>query len=202
MKLYAEYPVRAFLQFASDLLAAAWVYAWVSAALALHETLMALSRPGELMVSTGEGFSEHMNAAAEQARQVPLAGEALATPFTSMSETGESLTAAGTSFQETVASLALTLPLLTAVLPLLLLAATWLPLRARWVRHASAARRLRGLAPEARSRLLALRALTSASPSRLAGTHEDPAGAWRSGDRRTVEALAALELRRLGLRRI
>lgn len=202
MKLYAEYPVRAFLQFASDLLAAAWVYAWVGAALSLRETLMALSRPGELMVSTGEGFSEHMDSAAEQARQVPLAGEALATPFTSMSETGESLTAAGTSFQETVASLALSLPLLTAVLPLLLLASTWLPLRVRWVRRASSAKRLRGLAPEARSRLLALRALTSASPSLVAGTHEDPAEAWRSGDRQAVEALADLELRRLGLRRI
>ncbi|WP_150238790.1 hypothetical protein [Nocardiopsis quinghaiensis] len=200
MKLYADNPVRMFLQIAADLLALAWVYLWIRAALSLRETVLALNRPGELMASTGEGFTEHMDSAAEQALKVPLAGEALSTPFTNMSGTGESLSAAGASLQESVASLALALPLLTAALPLLLLAATWLPARARWVRQAASTRRLRGLTPEARSRLLALRALSSVSPSRLAGAHEDPAGAWRSDDREAVHALASLELRRLGLR--
>lgn len=201
MKLYAESPVRALLQLASDLLALAWVYVWVRAALSLREIITALHRPGELMASTGEGFTEHMNSASEQALKVPLAGEALAAPFTSMSETGESLTAAGDSFQGSVASLALVLPLLTAVLPLFLLAVTWLPARVRWVRQADCVQRLRGLTPEARSRLLALRALVSVSPSRLAGVHEDPAGAWHSGDSEAVRGLADLELRRLGLRK-
>ncbi|NYH51512.1 MULTISPECIES: hypothetical protein [Nocardiopsis] len=200
MKPYADAPVRMFLQIAADLLALAWVYLWIRAALSLREIIMGLNRPGELMVSTGEGFSEHMDNAAEQALKVPLAGDALATPFTSMSGTGESLSAAGASFQESVASLGLTLPLLTAALPLLLLAATWLPARARWIRQAGSVRRLRGLTPEARSRLLALRALASVSPSRLAGVHEDPAGAWHADDRKAVRALASLELRRLGLR--
>ncbi|MFD6951505.1 hypothetical protein A6A08_12200 [Nocardiopsis sp. TSRI0078] len=200
MKPYADTPVRMSLQIAADLLALAWVYLWVGAALSLREVLMALERPGELMVSTGEGFSEHMDSAAGQALKVPLAGDALATPFTSMSGTGETLSAAGASFQESVASLGLTLPLLTAALPLLLLAATWLPARVRWMRQAGSVRRMRGLAPEARSRLLALRALSSVSPSRLADVHEDPAGAWHSGDREAVRELASLELRRLGLR--
>lgn len=200
MKLYAEHPVRAFVQIASDVLALVWIYVWVRAALSLRDIISTLDRPGELLASTGAGFTEHMTSAAEQAARVPLAGEALATPFTNMSETGESLTSAGDAFRESVASLALTLPLLTASLPILLVAATWLPARARWVHQANATRRLRKLAPEARARLLALRALASVAPSRLVGVHDDPAGAWHADDRRAVDALAELELRRLGLR--
>lgn len=200
MKLYADTPVRACLQLVSDLFALVWVFVWVFAALSLHEAVLSLNRPGELMVSTGAGFTEHMNTAAENVQRVPLAGDALATPFTNLGETGESLSAAGGSFQETVASLGLTLPLLVAVLPLFLIATTWLPMRARWIRRATGTKRLSGLSPEARTRLLALRALSSASPAKLMAVHEDPAGAWQENHPATVAELAALELRRLGLR--
>jgi len=37
-------------------------------------------------------------------------------------------------------------------------------------------------------------------PAQLAKAGEDPLGAWRAGDPEQVSALAALELRRLGLR--
>ncbi|MEU0490439.1 hypothetical protein ABZ249_14525 [Nocardiopsis sp. NPDC006139] len=200
MKLYADRPVRALFQLASDALAVAWVYLWVRAALELRDMIGALDRPGELMAATGRGFSEHMDSAAEQAAKVPLAGETLAVPFTNMSETGASLTSAGDSFRETVASLATTLPLLVAAVPVLLVATTWLPARARWIARATSVRRTGKLSPEARSRLLALRALTSVAPARLAAVHPDPAGAWRSGDTAALDRLAALELRRMGLR--
>lgn len=200
MKLYADRPVRALVQLASDALAVAWVYLWVRAALDLRDLIGRLDRPGELMAATGRGFSEHMDSAAEQAAKVPLAGEALATPFTNMSETGDSLTSAGDSFRETVASLATTLPLLVAAVPILLVAATWLPARARWIARATSVRRAGKLSPQARSRLLALRALTSVAPARLAAVHADPADAWRSGDAAALDRLAALELRRMGLR--
>jgi hypothetical protein len=200
VKLYADTPVRACLQLVSDLLALVWVFVWISAALSLREVILNLNRPGELMAGTGEGFTEHMNTAAENVRQVPLAGDALSAPFSNLSETGESLTAAGDSFQETVSSLGLTLPLLVAVLPLFMIATTWLPMRARWISRATSTKRLSGLTPEARTRLLALRALSSASPARLMAVHDDPAGAWQENDRATVAELAALELRGLGLR--
>lgn len=200
MKLYADRPLRALLQITSDVLAAVWVYLWIRAALSLREILTSLDRPGELMADTGRGFSEHMDSAAEQALKVPLAGESLAAPFTRMSETGDSLTSAGHAFQESVASLSLTLPLFVAAVPLLLAAATWLPARARWVRQAAAVRRTGGMSAEARSRLLALRALASVPPARLAAVHEDPVGAWHADESGAVRDLAALELRRLGLR--
>lgn len=200
MKLYADTPVRACLQLVSDLFALVWVCLWIFAALSLREVLLTLNRPGELMAGTGAGLTEHMNTAAENVRQVPLAGDALAAPFTDISGSGESLSAAGSSLQETASSLALTLPLLVALLPLLLLAATWLPARARWIRRATSTKKLIGLSPEARTRLLALRALSLASPAELMAVHEDPAGAWQENDADTVTELAALELRRLGLR--
>lgn len=200
MKLYADTPVRACLQLVSDLAALTWVFVWVSAALSLRDLLLSLKRPGELMTGTGQGFSEHMSTAAENVGQVPLAGDALATPFTNLSETGESLTAAGDSFQESVASLAFTLPMMVAVLPLFLLAATWLPARARWIHRATTTKRLSGMSAEARARLLALRALSSASPAKLMAVHEDPARAWQANESATVDRLAELELSRLGLR--
>ena len=200
MKLYADTPVRACLQLVSDLSALTWVFVWISAALSLRDLLLSLNRPGELMTSTGQGFTEHMNTAAENVGQVPLAGDALATPFTNLGETGESLTAAGDSFQESVASLAFTLPMLVAVIPLLLLAATWLPARVRWIHRATTTRRMSAMSAEARTRLLALRALSSASPTKLMEVHEDPARAWREDEPATVDRLAALELNRLGLR--
>ncbi len=200
MKLYADAPGRAVLQLVSDLFALAWAGAWVYAALSLREVLLALHHSGELVTSTGKGFTEHMGTAAENVQQVPFAGEALATPFVNLSESGASLSAAGDSFQETVASLAVTLPLLVAAIPLYLIATTWLPMRARWIRRAAGTRRLDAMAPEARTRLLALRALNSASGKGLLEVHDDPAGAWEENDRAAVAGLAALELRRLGLR--
>ncbi|RKS05125.1 hypothetical protein DFP74_0716 [Nocardiopsis sp. Huas11] len=200
MKLYAERPVRACLQLLSDLLALAWAVLWISTALSLREAVSRLDRPGELLASAGAGVSEHMATAAEAAERVPLAGDALAAPFASVGGAGESLTSAGTSFQASVADLALYLPLVTAVIPLALLAATWLPARVRWMRQATAVRSMRAMSPEAGSRLLALRALTSVSPTRLMGVHEDPVGAWHADDPEATRVLAALELRRLGLR--
>ncbi|WP_028649150.1 hypothetical protein [Nocardiopsis sp. CNT312] len=200
MVLYAQRPLRAFLQLVADLIALAWIYLWVKVALALRETITALERPGELLAEAGSGVSEHMDTAAGHAEGIPLVGDEIAVPFTQVGEAGTSLTNAGTSFQESVAELAFSLPLLVAALALLLLAATWLPARARWIRAANAAGRTKKLDPAARDRLLALRALTSAPTRKLAGVHEDPAGAWRSEDQETIGALAALELKRLGLR--
>ncbi|GAA3735355.1 hypothetical protein HDA32_003987 [Spinactinospora alkalitolerans] len=200
MKIYADRPLRFFLQFLGDVFALAWIAAWVWAAVSLHDMLSGLARPGTLMEDAGGGLSSNMSDAAERVGSVPLAGDQLSKPFTSVSEAGDALTEAGRQFQETVAGMALVLALLTAVLPLLFVLATWLPLRARWVHRASGARRLRAMSPEAGGELLALRALSSAPIGRLARVHPDPVGAWRTGDDATIARLAELELRRLGLK--
>jgi hypothetical protein len=68
----------------------------------------------------------------------------------------------------------------------------------RWMRRAGAAAALRA-APAGRD-LLALRALATQPLRRLAALGPDVAESWRRGDDTTVDALAALELRGLGMR--
>lgn len=198
MKIYADRPLRRCAQLLCDALALAWIALWVWAATALHATLSALARPGVLLEDAGEGLTSHMAAAAETAREVPFVGEQLSEPFASMGATGEDLSAAGAGFQQTVADFALTLSLAVAVLPAVVALGVWLPPRIRWVRRAREARRLREMS--AGAGLLALRALAAAPVDALGRVHADPVDAWRRGDERVVAKLAALELRRLGLR--
>ncbi|MDA8368580.1 MAG: hypothetical protein M0026_01745 [Nocardiopsaceae bacterium] len=200
MKIYADHPARLCAQVLADLFAAAWIATWIWAAGAVHGAISALARPGKLIADAGDGVDEHMADAADKVRQVPLAGDGLAAPFGSIGDAGASLGDAGRGLQETVADMALALSLITAVLPVLFVVLTWLPARARWVRRANGALRLRAMGGEAGARLLALRALTSASPARLAAVHADPVGAWHADDTAAVHELAAVELRRLGLR--
>lgn len=200
MKLYADRPARLALQVLSDALAALWIALWVMAAFALHDTVAAAGASGSTLADAGDAVNHHMGDAAEAARQVPLAGDALASPLTAVGEAGSSLGDAGRSLQESIATSALLLGLLTACLPIVVALGTWLPVRLRWIRQASTARSTGALQGRAGERVLALRALASVRPSRLAAVHEDPVEAWRTDDAEAVRALAALELRRLGLR--
>ncbi|MUL41038.1 hypothetical protein FZ103_07525 [Streptomonospora sp. PA3] len=200
MRIYADRPLRFLVQLAGDLLTAGWIAAWVWAGLALHETLGSLAAPGALMESAGDGVSENMADAAEQVKRVPLAGDELAAPFSSVGEAGASLSEAGQGFQETMATVALALSLLTAAMPVLFAILVWLATRARWIRRASTAAALRSLPDRSGASLLALRALASARPRRLLQVSADPAGAWRSGDAEAIAGLADVELRRMGLR--
>ena len=78
-------------------------------------------------------------------------------------------------------------------LPVLVL---WLPLRLRYARLARSAVAVRSVDTD----LLALRAIARRPVRRLLAVTPDPAAAWRRDDRDVVHALAALELRSLGLR--
>ncbi|MFC7740962.1 hypothetical protein ACFQXA_08155 [Nocardiopsis composta] len=199
LKLYADRPVRRALQLTADLLALAWIGLWAAAAYALHGTVSELGGSGLLIAAAGDRVDEHMDAAAEAARRVPVAGDSLASPFSSVGDAGASLGEAGRSFQESAASAALALSALAVLLPVLLAVSVWLLPRLRWIRRAADARTAGELSPRARERLLALRALQSVRPALLAEAHPDPAAAWRADDPEAVRALASLELRRLGL---
>jgi hypothetical protein len=72
----------------------------------------------------------------------------------------------------------------------------WLPLRVRYARLTRSAVTARAVDTD----LLALRAITRRPVRRLLRISPDPAAAWRRDDRDVVRALAALELRSLGLR--
>lgn len=198
MKIYADRPVVAGRQVLADLFVAAWVWFWVWAAMRLHDLVEKLAVPGQKLENAGGGIADNLADAGNRVDNVPAVGDALATPFERAADAARALADAGRDQQEVVGDLALALSLGLAVVPLGLVVAIWLPLRIRWMRRAGAAAALRA-APAGRD-LLALRALATQPLRKLAALGPDVAESWRRGDDSTVDALAALELRALGMR--
>ncbi len=198
MKIYADRFPRFLLQVVTDLFVIAWVYFWIRAAFWLHDQVEKLGVPGQKLEGAGTALAENLAEAGSKVGGVPLVGDELTAPFEKAAGAARSVAEAGQSQQDVVGDLALALAVLTAVLPILFVLLLWLPLRARWIRRATAASRVRR-SPAGRD-LLALRALATQPLSKLAKLGPDVAESWRASDDSTVEALAALELKSLGLR--
>ncbi|WP_431947841.1 hypothetical protein [Micromonospora marina] len=198
MKIYADRFPTAVRQFLTDLLVVVWVYAAIRFALWLHDLVEKLAVPGQKLEGAGGGLADNLADAGGKVGRVPIVGDELTAPFTRAAEAARSVAEAGRDQQELVGQLALGLTIAVLVFPLGLVLFGWLPLRLRWMRRAGAAKALAG-APAGRD-LLALRALAGQPLSKLSRIAPDVAEAWRRGDDATVDALAALELRELGLR--
>jgi hypothetical protein len=198
VKLYADRPGRMLRQLVTDLLVIVWVYAWVRLGMRLYDLVERLAAPGRKVESAGNGLAGNLSGAADKIDNVPGAGKALASPFRRAADAAQGLAAAGQEQQQVVHDLAAVLSLAVVAVPLALVLFGWLPLRLRWVRRAGAAASLRA-GPAGRD-LLALRALATQPLRQLTALDPEIAAAWRRGDPAAVESLAALELRRLGLR--
>ncbi|MEU3455910.1 hypothetical protein ABZ671_20295 [Micromonospora sp. NPDC006766] len=185
-------------QLFTDLLVVVWVYAAIRFALWLHDVIEKLAVPGQKLEGAGGGLADNLADAGGKVGRVPLVGDELTAPFSRAADAARAVAQAGRDQQEVVGQLALGLSIAVLVLPLGLVLLGWLPLRLRWMRRAGAAQVL-AAAPAGRD-LLALRALAGQPLGRLAQIAPDVAEAWRRGDDATVDALAALELRRLGLK--
>jgi len=197
--LYADRPTVAARQLLTDVLVVAWVGFWIWAALWLHDLIQRLAEPGQKLEGAGTGMADNLTEAGSTVDNVPGVGGALAAPFERAAAAARSLAEAGRDQQEIVGQIALALSLALLVVPLGLVLLGWLPLRVRWMRRAGDASALRGAGAAGRD-LLALRALTTQPVRLIAPISADPVGGWRRADPATVEALAALHLRRLGLR--
>lgn len=198
MKIYADRFPTAARQLLTDLLVVVWCYLSIWFAGRLHDLLNQLAVPGQKLAGAGGGLADNLADAGRKVRRVPVVGDELTAPFDRAAGAARSVADAGRAQQELAGDLALTLALLTAVILLLPVLLGWLPLRVRWMRRAGTASALRSV--PAGQDLLALRALANQPLSRLTRIHPNAADAWRRGDPSTVAALAALELRRLGLR--
>ncbi|GIJ78450.1 hypothetical protein SAMN05443287_109177 [Micromonospora phaseoli] len=198
VKIYADRFPTALRQLLTDLLVVAWVYAAIRGALWLHDLVQKLAVPGQKMEGAGGGLADNLADAGGKVGRVPLVGDELTAPFERAAEAARSLAEAGRDQQELVDQLALALAVGMLIVPLSLVLFGWLPLRVRWMRRAGSAAAL-AAAPAGRD-LLALRALAGQPLGKLTRIAPDVAEAWRRGDDATVDALAALELRRLGLR--
>jgi hypothetical protein len=198
MQLYAHSAVLRGRQLAADVGMLAWTVLWVVLAGAVHGAVLALAAPGQAVEHLGSSVAGNMKSAAGAAKDVPLVGDGLSAPFTALSHAGGSVTGAGQAAQDAVGTLATILTLVLVVLPVGWLLLRWLPWRLRYAREAGAAARLVAGTPDLE--VLAARALATAPLPRLAALPAGTGAAWRAGDPTAVQALAELELGRLGLR--
>jgi hypothetical protein len=195
MTWYAETPDLRRRQVLADVVVVLWVLVWLRVGRAVHDGVQRLAAPGVELEQAGAGLSGGLSGAAERAGSLPGVGGGLRAPLDTAAGAGDALAGAGVAQQAAVGTLALLLALLLGGLPILWALSRWLPDRLRWSRESTAARALRGDVE-----LLALRAATSSSLHELAALGPDPVTRWRAGHADAAEALAALELRRLGLR--
>ncbi|MCM4080520.1 hypothetical protein [Paractinoplanes hotanensis] len=198
MKIYADRVPAAVRQLLTDILVVLWVYAWVRAGLWVNDMVEKLAVPGAKLESAGGGIADNLTDAGSKVGGVPLVGDQLVKPFEGAASAARSIAEAGRQQQDIVDTLALVVALIAVAVPLALVLFGWLPLRLRWMRRAAVASAVRDQ-PAGRD-LLALRALAGQPLNRLAKLGPDIAQSWRNGDAEAVDALAELELRRLGLR--
>jgi hypothetical protein len=198
VRIYADRYPTFLRQVITDLLVVAWVYVWIRAALWLHDQVEKLGVPGAKLEGAGTGLADNLADAGGKVGRVPIVGDQLTAPFEKAAAAARSMAEAGRDQQELVGDLALALAVITLVFPIGLVLLGWLPLRVRWIRRAGAAASLRSA--EAGRDLLALRALATQPLRKLNRIGPDVVDAWRRSDASTVDALAALELKALGLR--
>jgi hypothetical protein len=196
--MYADRMPTAIRQLLTDIIVVIWVYAWIRAGFWVHSMVLKLGVPGQKLESAGNGIAGNLADAGGKVGRVPLVGDQLTKPFNGAAEAARSLADAGHQQQEIVGTIALIMALAAVAVPLALILFLWLPLRLRWMRRAGIASSVRDQ-PAGRD-LLALRALASRPLNELTRLGPDIAQSWRNGDASAVDALAALELKDLGLK--
>jgi hypothetical protein len=197
VRIYADVPAARTRQIINDFLVAGWTVAWIWLAVKLYELVNKLAVPGEKLAGAGDDLSSGLSDASGKVGRVPGVGDSLSSPFDKAAEGAKAIADAGRDQQEIVHQMSWVLALLLLLVPMALVVLVWLPLRVRWIRRASTAVGLRGR-PAGRD-LLALRALVNQPLRRLVALDPEISAKWRSGDTATVEKLAALELRTIGL---
>jgi len=195
MRPYAEVPSVRVRQVLTDALVALWVFVWVRIGQRIFELVDRLQAPGRSLEGAGDALSERASDLGDDVGGLPVIGRALRAPFRAIGDGGALLQEAGLAQQAAVHTLALWLGVSIAVIPIALLLLRYLPGRISWMREAAAGERVRSASPDLG--LFALRALTNQPVSALAAVSGDPLGAYRRGE---YAELAALELRRMGLR--
>ncbi|MFI0448194.1 hypothetical protein [Actinomadura sp. 6N118] len=196
--LYPETPTRRARQMATDILLLAWVGAWAWLAVKLHEQVTKLGAIGDTIHDTGQRIADNIATVQDKLHNLPLIGGQASEPLNRAGAAARSLASAGQAEQGLVDNLAITLVVLLLIGPAALVALRWLPRRIRWITQATTAAKLRD--HPAGTDLLALRALATQPLRKLAKLNTDPAAAWRHRQPAAVHTLAALELRRYGLR--
>ena len=199
MTWYSEIPARRTRQLLGDAWLVLWSALWIWVALRLYDLVMNLAAPGLAVSSSATDLADRFDDAGAAVGQVPLIGDALQSPFDGMGGAAIAIADAGQASADAVGLLARFLAVALAVLGIASWAMVWVPIRIAFIRRATAARRFLDSTDDLD--LFALRAMARQPLHLLARISDDPAGAWRRGDREVISALATLELRAEGLAR-
>ena len=199
MTWYSEIPARRTRQLLGDAWLVLWSALWIWIALRLYDLVMNLAAPGLAVADSATDMSDRFASAGDALGGVPLIGETLQSPFDGMSSAAIAIADAGQASADAVGLLARFLAVALAVLGIASWAMVWVPIRIAFIRRATAARRFVDSTDDLD--LFALRAMARQPLHLLAKISDDPAGAWRRGDREVISALASLELRAEGLAR-
>jgi hypothetical protein len=198
MKFYAEAPAPRRRQIIGDALFGASVLVFVLIGRGVHGLVSRLAVAGRLLEGAGADLTRSAEGTGQRVGDVPALGDRLAAPFGAVADGGAALADAGQAQQGAVATVALVVAVLVAGPPIVWLLATYVPARVWWVRQAGAATDLlRSTGGDAT--LFALRALANQPLRELRRISADPVGDYERGDPGVTAALAALELRTLGV---
>jgi hypothetical protein len=196
--LYSQYPVARTRQIIADVLGVLTTIVVITIGLAVTAAIRTLGQFGRDLESAGQGFQEGLGEAAENLGDVPLIGDGIRVPLDAAASAGGAVAEAGRGQQQFVELVAVGAGWAVVLFPLLVLALVWVWPRSRFVRRSATMRRL--LESGMTGDTLAVRAMARAPLAELARVHPDPGAAWRAQDAEAIRALAALELRRSGIR--
>lgn len=197
MRIYAQRRGQLAGQLAGDVAVLVWAVAWGLVGIAVDAAVAALAGPAHDTARTARQLAGQLGDAATSAAQVPGVGDQLRRPFDAAAGSLGDLVASADHQAASIERLAAVMGWLVFLIPVTTVLLVWLPRRVRFVRRARAAQRF--IDAQADLDLFALRAMANQPMHVLAAISDDPVAAWRSGDRRVIDALAELELRQAGL---
>ncbi|MBX9470891.1 hypothetical protein [Microcella sp.] len=198
MSLYSDYPAARTRQIIADIVGVISVIVVVTIAASIAAAIRTLAAFGRDLETAGLDFQAGLLDAADALGDVPVIGDGIRAPFDAAASAGQSVADAGRGQQQLVEFIAVSVGWSVALVPLLLIALIWLVPRVRFARRSGRMRAMiaRGLTVDT----LAARALARAPLGQLVAVHPDPAAAWRSQQPDLLRDLAAIELRRAGIR--
>jgi len=198
MSFYSDFPVARTRQIIADVVGVVTAIVIVVIAASVAAAIRAFAAFGRDLETAGRDFQAGLTEAADNLGDIPLIGGGIRGPLDVAAAAGDSVASAGRAQQSLVETVAVTAGWAVALVPLLLLALLWVFPRVRFARRSARLRALiaKGLTADT----LAARAIARAPLAQLVAVHPDPGAAWRANDPAVVHALAALELRRAGIR--
>ena len=91
MKLYAETTRYRLRQVLSDAATLLWMIAWIRIGIFVNDLVNGLAGPGETVEDAGRSFAQTVESYGQEADDLPLIGEALQSPFETISSAGRTL---------------------------------------------------------------------------------------------------------------